>query len=128
MALRIRWSKPGIQSFEDICLYIEQFSQHYARLLAKEINLRIRRLPEHTLMGRMVLEFPGKNYREVIFRDYRIIYRVKPEAVEIGLIWHGAESLKSLLLRSVGSTAHLRFRNVRQQNLTCCAPCNVTAL
>ena len=94
MALRIRWSKPGIQSFEDICLYIEQFSMPYARLLAKEINLRVRHLAEHPLMGRKVPEFPEKDYREVIYRDYRIIYRVNPEAVEIGLIWHGARILE----------------------------------
>ena len=94
MALRIKWSNPGIQSFEDIFRHIEQFSLPYARLLAKEINLRVKNLAQHPLMGRKVPEFPEKDYREVIFRDYRIIYRVKPEIVEIGLIWHGSRILE----------------------------------
>lgn len=93
MAHRIRWSNAAIVSFEDICNYIEQFSLPFAKLLAKNINLRVKRLGEHPLMGRRVPEFPDKDYREVIYRDYRIIYRVKEEIVEIGLIWHGARIL-----------------------------------
>lgn len=93
MAHRIRWSNAAIVSFEDICNYIEQFSLPFAKLLAKNINLRVKRLGEHPLMGRGVPEFPDKDYREVIYRDYRIIYRVKEEIVEIGLIWHGARIL-----------------------------------
>ena len=45
-------------------------------------------------MGRKVPEFPEKDYREIIFQDYRIIYRVREETVEIGLIWHGARMLQ----------------------------------
>lgn len=94
MALRIRWSEPGIQSFEEICLHIEKFSLPYARLLAREINLRVKQLSKHPLIGRKVPEFPERDYRELIFHDYRIIYRLKPELVEIGLIWHGAHMLQ----------------------------------
>mgnify|MGYP002141199568 CR=1 FL=1 len=94
MAFRIRWSEPAIQSFEAICQYIEQFSAPFAKLLAREINLRVREIGHHPLMGRRVPEFPDKDYREVIFQDYRIIYRIREETVEIGLIWHGARVLQ----------------------------------
>lgn len=94
MAFRIRWSEPAIQSFETICQYIEQFSVPYAKLLAREINIRVKQLAQHPLMGRKVPEFPDKDYREVIFQDYRIIYRVREDRVEIGIIWHGARILK----------------------------------
>lgn len=94
MAFRIRWSEPAVQSLEAICAYVEQFSLPYAKLLAREINLRVKELADHPLIGRKVPEFPEKNFREIIFQDYRIIYRVKEETVEIGLIWHGARILQ----------------------------------
>ena len=94
MAFRIRGSEPAIKSFEAICQYIEEFSLPYAKLLAREINIRVRQLEQHPLMGRKVPEFPDKDYREVIFQDYRIIYRLREDRVEIGIIWHGARILQ----------------------------------
>ena len=94
MAFRIRWSEAAIQSLEEICHQIEQFSLPYAKLLAREINFRVRQLAQHPFIGRKVPEFPDKDYREFIFQDYRIIYRVREDRVEIGVVWHGARVLQ----------------------------------
>jgi plasmid stabilization system protein ParE len=42
--------------------------------------------------GRIVPEFPRPNLREIVFRSYRIIYRVNSvdNSLEIVRFWHGA--------------------------------------
>ena len=48
------------------------------------------------MMGRIVPEYEQDDLKERIFQNYRIVYRVKPEAVEIVAIVHGARLLPEL--------------------------------
>jgi plasmid stabilization system protein ParE len=43
--------------------------------------------------GRMVPEYQAPDIREVIERPYRIIYRIKPEQVDILAVMHSAQVL-----------------------------------
>jgi plasmid stabilization system protein ParE len=49
--------------------------------------------------GRIVPEFESEDFREVIFRYYRIVHRVvgKNNDVEILAVVHGARDLKKLV-------------------------------
>ena len=40
--------------------------------------------------GRIVPEYNQKDLWEVIFQNYRIVYRIKPDIIEIVTITHGA--------------------------------------
>ena len=44
-------------------------------------------------MGRAVPEFNDEVIREVIVGNYRVIYRVRADAVEILTVFHGARLL-----------------------------------
>lgn len=45
------------------------------------------------LSGRMVPEYAASNVREVIESPYRIIYRVKPDQIDILAVVHSAQML-----------------------------------
>ncbi len=43
--------------------------------------------------GRIVPEYGARDIREVIERPYRILYRIKEDAVEVLAVVHGAQLL-----------------------------------
>jgi plasmid stabilization system protein ParE len=93
MAPKIRWSPRAASNFEDICEYIAKDSPHYASLFAKKINLIVKTIPQFPESGRVVPEYNNKKIREKIYENYRIVYRLKGDAVEIVAICHGAKPL-----------------------------------
>ena len=93
MAKRIKWSPKAIQSFEEICNYICKDSEYYASIFAKKINAIVKEIPRFPKLGRIVPEYQEKNLREKIFQNYRIVYRLKADIIEIVVISHGAKQL-----------------------------------
>ena len=54
MAIRIRWSPRAVKNLEDICIYIERDSFHYAADFAKRVFALIQDLKQFPLSGRVV--------------------------------------------------------------------------
>jgi plasmid stabilization system protein ParE len=54
---------------------------------------RLLRFPE---LGRVVPEFGQATLRELIVRPYRLVYRLRGEAVEIVTVFHGARMFPDL--------------------------------
>jgi plasmid stabilization system protein ParE len=48
------------------------------------------RLQDHPLSGRVVPELGDTSIREVIHGNYRIVYRLRHDVVEIATVFHGA--------------------------------------
>ncbi|MBI5199504.1 MAG: type II toxin-antitoxin system RelE/ParE family toxin [Nitrospirae bacterium] len=97
MAYKIRWSPRAASNFEDICNYIAKDSEYYATLFAKKVNAIIKAIPQFPKAGRIVPEFGDENLREKIYENYRIVYRLKGEYLEIVTICHGAKPLQNIL-------------------------------
>jgi plasmid stabilization system protein ParE len=97
MAYKIRWSPRAASNIEDICNYIAKDSEYYAALFAKRINSIVRNIPQFPKSGRVVPEYKDKTLREKIYRNYRIVYRLKEEFIEIVAICHGAKPLDDLV-------------------------------
>ncbi|MFH1562475.1 MAG: type II toxin-antitoxin system RelE/ParE family toxin [Nitrospirota bacterium] len=93
MAYKIRWSPRAASNLEEICNYIGRDSVYYAGLFAKQINAVIKSIPQFPEAGRIVPEYGDKNLRERIYGNYRIVYRLKGDIVEIVTISHGARIL-----------------------------------
>ncbi|MGD8595151.1 MAG: type II toxin-antitoxin system RelE/ParE family toxin [Gammaproteobacteria bacterium] len=55
-------------------------------------------------MGRHVPEAERQDVRELLYKDYRIIYRIKPEQVDILTVIHGSRDLKRLKTKPWNST------------------------
>jgi plasmid stabilization system protein ParE len=69
-------------------------SEHYANLLVERIVAAIDRLEFFPLSGRVVPEVGDESLREVVYGNYRIVYRVKPELVEIVTVFQSARLLR----------------------------------
>ncbi|MCD4844021.1 MAG: type II toxin-antitoxin system RelE/ParE family toxin [Methanosarcinales archaeon] len=93
---RIIWSPNASDNPESICEFIAIDSEYYARLFAKGVIKAIERLMVFPESGRIVPEYNLENIREIIYQNYRIIYRVRSEIVEIVTIVHGARLLNHL--------------------------------
>ena len=93
---RIIWSPNASDDLESICEFIAIDSEYYARLFAKGVIKAIERLMVFPESGRIVPEYNLRNIREIIYQNYRIVYRVKSEIVEIVTIVHGARLLDHL--------------------------------
>lgn len=97
MAYKIRWSPRAAAHFEDICDYIAKDSEYYAALFARKVNAIIKAIPQFPKAGRIVPEYMDENLREKIYENYRIVYRIKEEFIEIVAICHGARLLENIL-------------------------------
>jgi toxin ParE1/3/4 len=97
MALKIKWSPRAASNLEEICEYIAKDSEYYAILFAKRITAIVKAIPLFPQSGRTVPEYRDENLREKIYENYRIVYRLKEDIVEIVAICHGAKPLGSIL-------------------------------
>ncbi len=97
MAFRIRWAPRAASHLEQICEYISQDSEFYARIFAKKVLAMIEDLPSFPKIGRVVPEYDDPNLREQIYGNYRIVYRLKDDIIEIAAICHGAQRLEGIL-------------------------------
>jgi len=54
-------------------------------------------IPSFPKVGRIVPEYNDENLRERIYGNYRIVYRLKEDFVEIAAICHGSQLLERIL-------------------------------
>lgn len=93
---KLIWSPGAAADLEETCQYIARDSEHYARLFASRIIALVETIAERPLVGRVVPEYQQDSLRERLFQNYRIVYRVGAEVVEIVAIVHGARLLSGL--------------------------------
>lgn len=97
MAYHIKWSPRAASHFEEICDYIGKDSKYYSALFAKKIIAIVKAIPQFPKAGRIVPEYNYENLREKIYENYRIVYRIKEEVIEIVAICHGSRLLENIL-------------------------------
>jgi plasmid stabilization system protein ParE len=56
----------------------------------------IKNIPQFPKAGRVVPEYGDENIREKIYENYRIVYRIKEDIVEIVTICHAAKLLENI--------------------------------
>lgn len=93
---RLIWAPRAISDLEEICEHIAEDSDLYARIFAQRIVSRVKTVAQFPNAGRVVPEYRRDDLRELIFHNYRIVYRVKPDVVEIAAVVHGARLLRGL--------------------------------
>jgi plasmid stabilization system protein ParE len=93
MALKIKWSPRAASNLEEICNYIAKDSEYYSILFAKRIINIVKAIPQFPKSGSVVPEHKDDSLREKIYGNYRIVYRLKTDVVEIVAICHGSRSL-----------------------------------
>lgn len=86
---RLRWTLQAESDLKNIYEFISLDSKHYASIHIERIREKTKLLIRHPKIGRVVPELNNKNIRELIFGNYRIIYRLRnSEIIEILTIYH----------------------------------------
>lgn len=89
--MQVRFTPSARDQFLSALAYIRKDKPSAAvnfRNKAEKTLRRLERLPES---GRIIPEFPGCPYREVIIAPYRFFYKTKGNVVWIVAVWHGAQ-------------------------------------
>ena len=73
---RVLWTPQARADLRHIHDYVARDSLQYAALTVAELMAAVRRLNAFPQSGRMVPERSDPTIREVIWRNYRIVYRV----------------------------------------------------
>ncbi len=90
---KIRWSPRAALNLEEIYEYIAKDSKNYANIFITNILTSIKSIPDFPNKGRIVPEYIDKNLRELIYKNYRVVYRIKNDIIEIVAICHGSKPL-----------------------------------
>jgi toxin ParE1/3/4 len=93
--MKIRWSEPAIESLRNLHDYIAKDSEIYASSFVQRIILATEKLTNFPRLGRVVPEADEETIRELLYQNYRIIYRIKGEQVGILTVIQGSRDLGS---------------------------------
>lgn len=89
----VRWSPNAADDLESIVEHIATDSAQNARVFAIAILEKIEGLATFPRSGHQLPERDSPDLREISHANYRVIYRVHGEVVEILTIVHGARRL-----------------------------------
>jgi len=90
---KVIWSNRALEDIIDITEFIAKDSKKYARLTSKNLVLKCNELINFPKKGKVVVEFKIDSIREIIVGNYRIIYSIGINDVNILTIHHSARSL-----------------------------------
>lgn len=92
--MKIIWTEPALSDLESILEYIRKDSEYYASRFIGRIIESAERLVEFPEMGRYVPEAEKEeNIRELLFHNYRIMYRAEYGRILILTVIHSAMDL-----------------------------------
>jgi len=91
--MRVHWTENAIGHLVNIYEYIAINSPTYGRRVVDSITRRSEQIAEQPLSGRKVPEYDAEDIRELIENPYRIIYRIKPDQIDVLAVIHGARLL-----------------------------------
>ena len=89
----IEWSPTAENDLNEIIDYIAQDSLEYALSFYEQVREKVDNLNNFPKIGRKVPELEDPSIRELILRNYRLIYRIFGEKVQIVRIIHGSKIL-----------------------------------
>jgi addiction module RelE/StbE family toxin len=98
--VKIIWTQRSLTDLKSIAEYISKDSVKYASLTIDRIINVTKYIVPNPRIGRMVPETKNDKIREIIFGNYRIIYKISnKEIVHILTIHHSAKRLRQTSLR-----------------------------
>lgn len=93
--MKLIWTEPAVLDLEKIKEYVSRDSEYYALNLIENIFESVEKLKEFPNIGRVVPEYQDKKLREILYYNYRIIYKVKDNQLAVLAIIHGAREISN---------------------------------
>ena len=94
--IELLWSPRSVADLEEIRAFIEVDSPAWADLTVRRLVAAVERLREFPDSGRMVPERQLPDLREIVSVKYRIVYRRKPDLVEIATVFRGSREFPEI--------------------------------
>lgn len=90
---QVRWTEQAVGDLRSIREFIERDSPRYGRMVAERIFDSTARLESFSRSGRVVPEVGHEDLREIIVGDYRIVYRLEPDACVLLTVFRSSRLL-----------------------------------
>lgn len=93
--MKLRWTQRARRDLLDIRDYIARDKLSAAQNWIARLRERARQAADAPLAGRKVPEIGRDDIREILERDYRIVYRILENEVHILTVFEGHRRLRS---------------------------------
>jgi addiction module RelE/StbE family toxin len=91
--MKIIWSPLAIDRSSEIAEYIAQDKPSAAEKWINIVFSKVEQLKSSPEIGRIVPELNNAQFREIIYGNYRIIYRIEKKQISVLTIRHGKQIL-----------------------------------
>ena len=91
--MRIIWSPLAVDRASEIVDYIAQDKPSAAEKWTDKVFSKVAQLKSSPEIGRIEPEINDNQFRELIYGNYRIIYRIETKQISILTIRHGRQIL-----------------------------------
>ncbi|MBC8199459.1 MAG: type II toxin-antitoxin system RelE/ParE family toxin [Desulfobacterales bacterium] len=91
--MRIIWSPLAVDRASEIADYIAQDKPSAAEKWIDTVFSKVECLKSSPEIGRIIPEINDSQFRELIYGNYRIIYRIETKQISILTIRHGRQIL-----------------------------------
>jgi len=92
--MRIVWTARAYERLDELEAFIERDDPVAAERLIARLVERTEALAEFPQLGRVVLGYPGAGLRELVEGNYRIVYRIREDVVEVLTVFEGHQRLR----------------------------------
>lgn len=91
--MNVVWTDTAQRHLDSIYDYIAKDSKYYALKTVDNLTRRSIQIGEFPLSGRMVREIESSDIREVIEGNYRIIYHITSNQIDVLAVLHSAQDI-----------------------------------
>jgi len=91
--MKIIWSPLAVDRASEIAEYIAQDKPSAAKRWINKVFTKVDQLKSSPQIGRIVPEISDDKFRELIYGNYGIIYRIEVKKISILTIQHGKQIL-----------------------------------
>jgi addiction module RelE/StbE family toxin len=95
---KIEWTRSALSDARNLRDYIARNSEAYADRFVQKIIEAVEKAAAFPLIGRRVPEANDDTIREILYRRYRIVYRVETDRILVLMVIHGARDLTQVEL------------------------------
>ncbi|MBI3794691.1 MAG: type II toxin-antitoxin system RelE/ParE family toxin [Nitrospinae bacterium] len=86
--MTIDWTESALADLIDVKAYIGKDSEYYGEQFIDWLISSVESLSDFPKLGRTIPELEMDTFREIIFHNYKIMYRTKKDCVSIFAIVH----------------------------------------
>ena len=101
--MKVRWSARAIERALEASAFIAADDPRAAEKWTRGLLDAVAKLKRHPKLGRIVPEIRQEQYRELIYRNYRVVYRVSASLISILTVRHYSRRFDPLELEDSAS-------------------------